>query len=271
MVCLAYDGRALPVSAAGQNLRSRSGAPRPRLAGMLVIDPRFCGPPATANGGYLAGLLASGLSGPVEVTLRAPAPIGRPLDVVPVDAGFELRAAGRLLASARPAALEGDIPDPPGFEESLAVAGRCRAFETHPFPHCFVCGPERAPGDGMRVFPGWLPERGLAAAAWVPDASLCDEAGVVRPEFVWAALDCPSAFPLLEDPEAQKLEPLVLGRLTAWVERPLRAGQRSVLSAWAIELGARKGLAGTALHDESGTCLARALATWISLAAAPGA
>jgi hypothetical protein len=236
---------------------------------MLVIDPRFCGPPETGNGGYVAGLLARSLPGPVEVTLRAPAPVGQALEIVPVEDAVELRDAGALLASARSAPLELATPDPPGFEESLAIAGRCRAFKTHPFPRCFVCGPERPAGDGMRVFPGWLADRQLAAAAWIPDASLCDEAGDVRPEFVWAALDCPSAFPLLEDPEAQKLEPLVLGRLAAQLERPARVGERLVLSAWTIELGERKGLAGSALHDESGARLARARATWISLARAP--
>ena len=233
---------------------------------MLVIDPRYCGPPGIANGGYVAGLLAAPLAGPVEVTLRAPAPLGTPLEVVPVEDGHELRDAGTVLARARRTVLEMDPPDPPGFEESLAIAGRCRAFETHPFPCCFVCGPKRAPGDGMRVFPGWLAQRRLAAAAWIPDASVCDEAGEVRREFVWAALDCPSAFPLLEDPAAQKLEPLVLGRLVAHLEHPARLGQRLVLSAWSIELGERRGLAGSALHDESGTCLARGRATWISLA-----
>ena len=120
----------------------------------------------------------------------------------------------------------------------------------------------------MCVFPGWLADRELAAAAWQPAAAFCDEDGRVRPEFLWAALDCPSAFPLLEDPEAQRLEPLVLGRLVARIEGEAKLGQRLVTSAWTIELGERKGLAGSAIHDESGACLARARATWISLAQA---
>jgi hypothetical protein len=233
---------------------------------MFEVDPRFCGPPDTANGGYVAGILAAELAGPVEVTLLAPTPLGRPLERVRVEDGVELRDGERVLARARPTALDLEPPEPPGFEESLAVAGRCRAFETHPFPRCFVCGPDRAPGDGMRVFPGWLSERGLAAAPWIPDASLADASGQVRPEFLWAALDSPSAFPLLEDPAAQKLEPLVLGRLAAHVAERPEVGARLVVCAWQIELGERKGIAGTAVHDESGGCLARARATWISIA-----
>lgn len=235
---------------------------------MWVIDARYCGPPGTGNGGYVAGCLARALPGPVEVTLRAPAPLGRPLEIVEDAEGVELRLDGEVLARARTAPLDLELPEPPGFDESAAVAGRCRAFETHPFPACFVCGPDRAEGDGMRVFPGWLPGRGLAAAAWVPDASLADPASPteVRPEFVWAALDCPSAFPLLEDPDAAKLEPLVLGRLTAHVAAPVLVGRPLVLAAWALGFDGRKGVAGTALFDAEGTCLARARATWISLA-----
>jgi len=256
-------------------------SPEPGAARTLLIDPRYCGPPETGNGGYVAGLLAVRLAAPagasgrgaaaVEVTLRAPAPLGQALRVEPAESrsgepGLELRDGDRVLATARPTNLALDVPAPPGFAQAEAVAGRCRAFETHPFPRCFVCGPDRAAGDGMRVFPGWLAGPGLAAAAWIPDASLCDAAGRVRPEFIWAALDCPSAFPLLEDPEAQRLEPLVLGRLAAQLHADLRAGQRVVLSAWSIALEGRKGIAGTAIHDASGACLARARATWISLA-----
>jgi hypothetical protein len=37
----------------------------------LVVEARYCGPPNSGNGGYVAGLLARRLGeGPVEVTLR---------------------------------------------------------------------------------------------------------------------------------------------------------------------------------------------------------
>lgn len=266
---------------------SRPEPVRPEAESPFLIDPRYCGPPETGNGGYVAGLLArrlagrvegtAGRPGAVEVTLRAPAPLGHALAVGLAASGargasgageadLQLRDGEQVLATARRVRLDLDVPEPPDFAEAEAVAGRCRAFETHPFPGCFVCGPERPAGDGMRVFPGWLAERRLAAAAWIPDASLCDAGGRVRPEFLWAALDCPSAFPLLEDPEAQRLEPLVLGRLAAELHAEPEAGQRVVLSAWSIVLEGRKGIAGTAIHDASGACLARARATWISLA-----
>ena len=45
----------------------------------LRLGERFCGPPATANGGYACGAIAELLGDGVEVTLRRPPPLGRPL------------------------------------------------------------------------------------------------------------------------------------------------------------------------------------------------
>jgi hypothetical protein len=41
----------------------------------LVIASRFRGPPNSGNGGYVCGLLAKNLSGPVSVRLKAPPPL----------------------------------------------------------------------------------------------------------------------------------------------------------------------------------------------------
>ena len=44
----------------------------------------------------------------------------------------------------------------------------------HPFPTCFACGPDRAEGDGLRIFPGPVGgasgDRGYVASLWVPHA-----------------------------------------------------------------------------------------------------
>jgi hypothetical protein len=40
--------------------------------GELRLGERFCGPPASANGGYACGAIVELLSGGVEVTLRRP-------------------------------------------------------------------------------------------------------------------------------------------------------------------------------------------------------
>src|SRR5690606_8970580 len=86
------------------------------------------------------------------------------------------------------------VPCPPGFREAEAAAQRYPGLETHPFPGCFVCGTKREPGDGLRIFAGPTGRDGLVAAPWIPDTGLAGEDGNVRPEFLWAVLDCPGAF-----------------------------------------------------------------------------
>jgi hypothetical protein len=233
----------------------------------VVIAERFCGPPGTANGGYVAGVLARGLEGAVEVTLRAAAPLATPLDVgESADGGRVLAHGGTELARALRTTLALDVPVPPDPALVAAHAGDCRAMRTHPFPRDFVCGPAREPGDGLRIFPGVVPGTDRVAALWTPDASLCDSSGWVAPEFLWAALDSPSSFPLLEPESARALEPMVLGRLCVELDGRVRAGERVLVLAWPIALEGRRGVAGAALFDASGRRIGLARATWVSLA-----
>ncbi|HTO68485.1 MAG TPA: hypothetical protein VMR31_01375 [Myxococcota bacterium] len=233
----------------------------------LEIAGRFRGPPGTANGGYLAGLLAEGLGGAVEVTLRAPTPVDAPLEIGEnADGSRSLWHEGAELARAARGELALELRPAPDPRETAARAGDCRAMRTHPFPECFVCGPARAVGDGLRIFPGVVPGGGAVAALWTPDASLADEQGRVAPAFLWAALDSPSAFPLLEPDSARALEPMVLGRICASLDGELRAGEPASLVAWQIGLDGRRGVAGIALYGAQGNVVARARATWISRA-----
>ena len=233
----------------------------------LAVDARFCGPSGTANGGYVAGLLARGLAGAVEVTLRLATPLATPLDVSETADGARLLSlAGREHARAVRATLALDVPSPPARDLVEAHAGDCRAMRTHPFPRDFVCGPARPPGDGLRIFPGVVPGRDLVAALWVPDASLCGSGGAVSPEFLWAALDSPSSFPLLEPEAARALEPMVLGRLCVALDGQLHAGESVLVMAWPIAQDGRRGVAGAALIAASGHRVGLARATWVSLA-----
>jgi hypothetical protein len=233
----------------------------------LVVAARFCGPPGIANGGYVAGLLARGISGPAEVTLRAPTPLDTRVKLeLGADGSRSLQLAGTELARATPASLELELRAAPDPLETEARAGGCRAMRTHPFPACFVCGPARADGDGLRVFPGMVAESDAVAALWTPDASLCDARGRVAPEFLWAVLDCPSAFPLLESEAARALEPMVLAKLCVALDGELRAGERARVVAWPIAQEGKRGTAGAAIFSEAGAVVGRARATWVSLA-----
>ena len=226
----------------------------------IVVAPRFNGPPGSGNGGYTAGLVARRAGGPAEVTLRRPPPLGRPLAVAALDDGrIEVRDGEELVAEAAPATLERDVPAAVGFEDAERAAALYPGFEAHAFPTCFVCGPARQPGDGLRVFAGPVAGRDVVAAPWVPDAWLADDYGTVRPEFAWAALDCPGAIAVGHDERGET----VLGRMAARVDALPAPGERCVVVAWPAGRDGRKLYAGTALFRAGGELLALARQTWI--------
>jgi hypothetical protein len=215
----------------------------------LVIDRKFRGPTTSANGGYTCGLLASLLRGPVEVTLRLPPPLERPLEVV-TDDQVELRDGEALVAQAAPAEVELDVPDPISFDEAAAAA-LPEGDRDSVFPECFVCGWAR--DDGLRIYAGPVEGRDLVAATWVPSDD------VIASEFVWAALDCPGAYAVQFGERGNP----VLGRLAARVEHLPHPGERCVVMAWPLGEEGRKLYAGTALFGEDGRTLGTARATWI--------
>jgi hypothetical protein len=99
------------------------------------------------------------------------------------------------------------------------------------------------------------------AAIWTPDETLVDAgSGSVRPEFIWAALDCPGYFAV------QELAGLaLLGRLRVTIHRLVRADEPVIVTGWPMESSGRKHLAGTALHNRAGEIVAAAIATWVSV------
>jgi hypothetical protein len=132
----------------------------------------------------------------------------------------------------------------------------------HPFPRCFVCGPARAAGDGLRIAPAPVPGAdGVVAAPWTPPADLADRHGHVDPAILWAALDCPGYFACVG---AGPLRPLLLGRMTATLEAPVRAGEPCVIVAWALSHAGRRHEAATTLLDAKGRLLARSSQVWIA-------
>ena len=228
---------------------------------MVMIACRFCGPPESGNGGYSAGLLAKVLGGAVEVTLRKPPPLERELTVVTRAQHAELRDGTELIAEARSAELDLPCPKPPSFEGATLRARHYVGYERHHFPGCFVCGPARAPGDGLRIFPGSSAAGEPVAAPWVPEASVADETGQVPVEIAWAALDCIGYFAVA----APDYPVALLGRMTGEVLGAFTAGTRYVVLGWALSREGRKLQAGTALFDEGGSLLARARQTWLTL------
>ena len=232
----------------------------------LIIPARFCGPPTSGNGGYSAGLLAASIdSEAVEVTLQRPPPLDRPLEVVRENDGAVLREGDDIVARAVPTTIELDAPEPVSVGVAVVAAESSRFRQApgeHPFPTCFVCGPARAEGDGLRLFPGRVDGTDLFAVPWSPASEFADRSGYVRDELVWAALDCPSSFAMYleEDP----LEgPYVLGRLAVRIGARPRTDNDYVVTSWRVGVDGRKLFAGSALYDARGALLAIGRATWI--------
>ncbi|WP_456745221.1 PaaI family thioesterase [Bradyrhizobium sp. USDA 4354] len=207
------------------------------------------------------------------MTLRSPPPLERPLDVLTGSGGgIELREDDRLLATARAAGV--DVADVPRVSREAAeeAAGRTPYDEqTHNLPTCFVCGPARGHGDGLRIFAGPLQAGAVPgkpvvfAASWVPHGSLSGEDGYVAPEFIWAALDCPTGYCSVG---ARHLglngdETALLGRMAARIERRPRPGDPCVVVAWPTGREGRKLFAESALLDAEQEVLATARATWL--------
>jgi hypothetical protein len=224
----------------------------------IVFDRRFRGPPESANGGYASGVAAGLLGAPASVRLLRPPPLETPLDVE--RAGDRLIIVGDApVIEATPSELEIEIPEPVSVDEARRASERYAGFETHPFASCFVCGPERDEGDGLRIFPGRVDGREMLAATWTPTADLGDDAGRVRPEFVWAALDCPGGWSSI-GPLAR---PSVLGTLAARPLRDVIVGETYVAIGWQTGSEGRKDFVGSALFTAGGELVAEAAATWV--------
>jgi acyl-CoA thioesterase FadM len=99
------------------------------------------------------------------------------------------------------------------------------------------------------------------ATPWTPPQWTAVEGGVVRPEFVWAALDCPATFaPLLAGPATTGF----LVRLSASIDGPVVAGDEHVIVAWPIAIDGRKFHSGAALFSAGGELLAAARAMLVA-------
>jgi hypothetical protein len=238
----------------------------------IRIDRRFCGPPDSGNGGYACGLVAALVDGPAEVTLRLPPPLETPLRAEQADdGGVSVLDGDQLVAQGvrrRDDDLGIDVPEPVSVGDAERAARMSQLHEhpeEHPFPTCFVCGPQRAPDDGLHILVGPVAGREVAADTWTPATELAGADGVVRPEFVWAALDCAGGVgSWLADPIGGN--PFVLGRMAVTIDRPVGAGAQHAVVGWRAAHDGRKVTAGSAIFTSDGGLVATGLATWVQLA-----
>ncbi|MEU7727182.1 hypothetical protein AB0B78_18355 [Streptomyces sp. NPDC040724] len=226
----------------------------------------FNGPPTSANGGYACGRLAElataggQLTAPVAVSLHLPVPLDTPLSYQPAGKRGHAWHGEDVVASVTAGSGPPPVLEPVTAAEAKAAQDSFTGVG-HPFPTCFVCGPERAEG-GLALRPGAVEGKpDTVACLWTPGPGLADEQGVVLPEIVWSALDCPGGW--TTDPARR---PRLLGRMSAQIAELPLAGREYVVVGRLVHTEERTTTNLTALYDAAeGRLLAHASALWIAI------
>lgn len=228
----------------------------------IILSGRYCGPPVCINGGYACGILSGNSTDPVEITLKKPVPMEKPLWLEHQKEKITLNDGMTELASARFVDFQLEVPAPPTHEIArVASAGYLGLHQEHPFPHCFVCGPARAPDDGLHLYAGRIPDTNLYVTPWQPNHNLPVTGNHINREIVWAALDCPGAFSVMgEQPKM-----LVLGQMTGQVRQSIRPGESCLVIAWSLGSDGRKHYCGTAIYNEDNYLCALARSVWFEV------
>lgn len=227
----------------------------------ITIEQRFCGPPASGNGGYVCGRLGAYINGCAKVRLSIPPPLGVPLAVYRTEDGAALKDGDRKVAQAWPSQFNLAIPEAPSMTEAGTMAERYVGLHDHAFSTCFVCGPDRAVGDGLRIFPGFSHSLAMVASPWTPDASLADAAGRIHPWFIWSALDCPSGWAFMHKNQG----PAVLGEFCVRIDEVIEVNQPMVVIGWELQHKGRKHHTASALFHDDGRLVACATALWFEI------
>jgi hypothetical protein len=217
----------------------------------ITLPHHYRGPLTSANGGYACGRLARFVDAEeVEVTLRLPPPLDRPLAVERDAESVRLLDGEALVAEARPGVVGLDAPPPVTVEVADESREKHVRGVSPEFGECFVCGVR---ADGLEIRVGLVAGREPLHASPIelPDALA---------EIVWAAIDCPGAYAV----GAEGRGDVVLGRMTARVHRVPAAGEPCVVTSWPLGEDGRKLFAGTALFAADGELLALAKQVWIA-------
>ncbi len=230
------------------------------MSNQVSIPSRFNGPLHSGNGGYCSGVFSSLLDGPAAVNLRRPIPLDQALDVVHVDGEARVMDGEQLIAEAQPAPPPAvEVPEPVDPRQAREATRNYRGASEGVFSRCFVCG--RARHDSFGVFAGEVEGRSLVASPWTPPEWTGGEDGAVRPELVWAVLDCPTVFAAFLHSESQPMAYLV--RMNAELRQPVPVDREHVAVAWPAWQEGRKYRACSALFSTSGELLALAEALMI--------
>lgn len=260
----------------------------------LTIAPRFCGPAGSGNGGWTAGSVAALVPGrehedrcrswpTIEATLRQPPPLDVAMRVQhlaaddPTNTGrsgkpLTVLAMGGARVVEAQAVDEEIVPvEQVGLEEARAAMATYPGLRQHPFPTCFVCGTDRAEGDGLRIFPGPVTPAAdgsvRVASVWTPHPSTSEDYheyvdDVTRASLpvTWAALDCTGGWAA---DLAERM--MVLGRMSAEIDALPAIGEEHVVVGQLLGVEGRKSQTATTMYDADGRIVGRARHTWVAV------
>ena len=268
---LASDGGHLAIVRVPLLLGQRnnaSGKGPPDMDDTFELASRYCGPPQSGNGGYFCGRIADHFGGPVAIRLKAPPPLEVPLVIEREDTRAKVLHGTQVIAEV---SSKGTAPAPVAYlplseVQTISAQGLIASKINHPFPTCFVCGPDRKHQDGMRIFTGPNQEKTLYAAHWSADLCWSTDSKHIDHRFIWAAMDCPSSGPAFATAlEPQSTIAYVLGTLEVHIERPVPAGRDYVVTSVLDEDTGKLYRTRVSLYGEDGVHYASGRAVWVQV------
>ena len=244
----------------------------------MRLDKKYCGPPRSGNGGYVCGLCAQhsyfSLSPENQEQIREPFSFEvKYKNPLPVETEFQ------VINSARESSLtdmDGNqvfaqgktttgtstsLPDPITYRQAQEAAVKSLPSDQHIFPDCFVCGPNRHTGDGLRIFAGPLGSEPMVAAPWDVHPSFVLKERLLPLPVLWAALDCPGYF-AYHFQSSSTFIPTVLAKMQCTVYDNQIRSNDLVVMGWVKKQKLPLIEVGTALF-EGKHLLAQAEAVWM--------
>lgn len=243
--------------------------------GELLIPARFNGPPRSANGGFIAGRMASyfAYGDTVTVNLRTPGPLDVAMEVSESGGVVTATLDGVVVAQAHRAgdpAESGEPVAPVTPDVATEAMKRFRELVPGAIATCFVCGTLRETDDGMDVWSGPVePEYRIGrvvAALYVPREDQVQSvigtgpADDIGPELIWSALDCPGGWAAgLPD------HPALLARITGVVHAMPSVGEQCIVVGQFDGVEGRKCFVRSTAYGADGRELGRASALWVRI------
>lgn len=223
------------------------------MTDFVSIPGRFRGPANSGQGGYSAGVAASFIDGPAHVRLRRPPPLDRQLSVETGPDGVSIRDGENVVLVARSSTLDAIPPPDEAWLSAVFERGPQSAMDWHMAPTCFVCGTQ----DSLGMHPTRMDQFPLWATVWTPELRLGEPN--LPPEIVWAVLDCPAGWATTDSRRPKRSFFPALADMTAEIVHPIPLGSPVAVLGWMTSDGDRRIECESAVIDESGTVLARAI------------